>query len=499
MSALSEPLEATKPLEPLEPLEPFVKPVVLVSIPSGASAGNILRAGLIGRLLDAGEAVEVVIVSPLVKDAAFVREFEHRRVRFEDLPPHRPAGLEARLMALIKAGYLDSGATESVKIRREEAVRNKTFRWIRLRRLAAAVAAPSILRKRTRYELIDRMISHPWAGELFDRHRPALLVASNPGLIFAEVPLLRTAVQRGVRTIAVDPSWDNFTNKLLPVRHTDRLVVWNDIMKQQAVDLHGYRPEEVRACGPPHWDRYFQAGSTVSREAFFTRIGADPSRKLVTLTTTPPSLYSHHDHVIRVLMRAIETGQWRHPAQLLVRLHPRDDLERYAAFRGTPRLIIEKPFRATVRAGDGLAVDITAESQQHLADTLRHSDVIVTVASTIAIEASVFDTPVVDVSFDGETPSEFVRSARRYYRFTHYANITRQGAAPVAETPGQLIEHVGRYLSDPSLDREGRRRVVLDQCQYTDGRSSERVANAVVEELADVCGWSAPVPASAAS
>jgi hypothetical protein len=473
--------------------------VVLVSIPSGASAGNILRAGLIGRLLDVNANVEIVIVSPLVNDAAFVREFDRGRVRFENLPPHRPAGLEARLMAFIQAGYLDSGVTESVRIRREEAVRNGTLRWIRARRLVAGVVAPSILRKRTRYALVDRMISHPWAVDLFNRYQPALLVASNPGLILAEVPLLRTAVQRRVRTIAVDPSWDNFTNKLIPVRRTDRLVVWNNIMKQQAVDLHGYRPEEVRVAGPPHWDRYFQVGSTVSREAFFKRIGADPSRKLVTLTTTPPSLYAHHDRVIRILMHAIESGQWRAPTQLLVRLHPRDDLERYAALRGTPRLIIEKPFRATVEAGDGLAVDITAESQQHLADTLRYSDVIVTVASTIAIEASVFDTPVVDVSFDGETPCEFVRSARRYYRFTHYANITRQGAARVAETPDGLVEHVGRYLDDPSLDREGRHRVVLDQCQFTDGRSSERLARAVVEELADVCGWPAPVPAAAAS
>ena len=67
-----------------------------------------------------------------------------------------------------------------------------------------------------------------------------LLVGSSPGLIFSEVPLLRTAVRRRVRTIVVDPSWDNFTNKLIPVRRADRLVVWNDIMKQQAVELHGY-------------------------------------------------------------------------------------------------------------------------------------------------------------------------------------------------------------------------------------------------------------------
>jgi hypothetical protein len=479
---------------------PTTRPLVLVSVPHGGAAGNILRTGLVNRLLDAkggfggggggggNDACDVVLVSPLVKDDAFVREFSRPRVRFEDLPPHQPEGLEGRLMALVQASYIDSGVTESVKIRREEAIAKKSIRWIRAKRLIASIVAPSMVRAGTRYTVVDRAVSHPWADALFDRLRPSLLVTSSPGLIYSEVPLLRTAVRRGVRSMAVDPSWDNFTNKLLPVRRVDRLVVWNDLMKRQAIELHGYTEDQIRVAGTPQWDLYFRPGPAVSREAFCRRIGADPSRKLVTLTTTPRELYPHHDHVLRVLARAVREGAWGHDAQILVRLHPRDEVEPYAEFQGMPNVHIEKPFRATVKAGDGLAIDITAENQQHLADTMRHSDVVVNVASTIAIEAAIFDTPVVNIAFDGETTSVWTRSARRYYRFTHYVNITRHDAVRVAEDPAQLVEHIGRYLDDPSLDRAGRRRVVLEQCQFLDGRSAERVASFVADELADVCG-----------
>jgi hypothetical protein len=462
-------------------------PVVMVSVPSGVSAGNILRGGLVEKLLNARSDVHVVVVSPLVQDKTFVREFDRPHVTFERLPPHVPSGIEARLMALIQACYLESGVTASVKIRREEAISNGTIRWIRTKRQLARIVAPSMLRKETRYTVIDRVVEHPWAERLFDQHRPVLVVGSSPGLIFAEVPVLRTAARRGVRTIVVDPSWDNFTNKLVPVRRVDRLVVWNDIMKEQAVTLHGYRPEQIRTSGPPHWDRYFQTSPNGTRDAFFRQVGLDPARRLITITTTPAALYSHFDHVIRVLLRAIDGNCWGLDAQLLVRLHPRDDLERYDGFRGAPHIVIEKPFKATVRAGDGLNVDITEDNQRHLADTLRYSDVIVTVASTIGIEAAIFDTPVVDVSFDGEAPSEFVRSARRYYQFTHYANVLRHGGGRVAATPDQLIEYVGQYLADPSLNREARRHVVLDQCQFVDGRSSERIAQFVIAELDAVC------------
>jgi hypothetical protein len=42
---------------------------------------------------------------------------------------------------------------------------------------------------------------------------------------------------------------------------------------------------------------------------------------------------------------------------------------------------------------------------------------------------------------------------------------------------------VARYLADPSLDSAGRRQVVLDQCQFVDGRSAERVIQCILDEI----------------
>ena len=461
---------------------------MIVSVPHGGAAGNILRTGILSRVLDADRSLKVVLASPLVNDAGFVKEFTHPRITLEELPPHRPAGREARLLALMQAGYLESGITESVKIRRAEATAKGVVRWLPLKKAVAAVVAPSMLRPSTRYDLSDRLVTHPAAQRLFDRHQPALLVVSNPGLIFSEVPLLRTARQRGVRAIAIDPSWDNFTNKLIPVRRVDRLVVWNTIMKDQAVALHGYRPEDIRLAGTPQWDLYFQDNVLTSRDEFCRRIGADPSQKLVTLTTTPLELYAYYEQLIEQLVAARNNGRWPHAAQLLVRVHPRDAIERYAKFEGLPGVIVEKPFKQTVRSGDGMAVDVTADAQRHLANTMNHSDVVVQVVSTIAIEAAIFDTPVVNVSFDGPEAVPFVRSAKRYTQFTHWANIVANGAIRDAATPEQMIELVGRYLDHPELDRDGRRQVVLDQCQFLDGHAAERVAGFVADEVAAVTG-----------
>lgn len=462
-------------------------PRVLLSVPNGGSAGSVLRSGVLDHFLEVSPTAEVVLLSPLVRDAAFVREFARPRVVFHELPAHTPSPLEERLLGLMQAAYIGSKPTESVVIRGREAQADG-MRWLGTKQLIARTILPSLSRKETRYALSDRFVSHPVIEAIFDRYRPDLYVASNPGFIVPEIPVMRTAVRRRVRSMAVDPSWDNFTNKLLPARRVDRLLVWNELMKRQAIDIHGYTADQIRITGAPQWDLYFRGPARASRDAFFRRIGADPSRRLVTLTTTPQRIYTYHDRVLRALIDAMRSNAWRAPAQLLVRLHPRDELDKYASFQGTPDVIIEKPFRSTRRTPDGLDVDMSEESRRHLADTLSHSDIVINVASTISIEAAIYDTPIVNVAFDGEAPLDLIRSARRYYRFAHYANIIRQGAVKLAETPSQMIEQVGLYLADPALDREGRRRVVAEQCQFTDGRAAERIATCVAAELAEICG-----------
>jgi len=462
-------------------------PSVFVSVPHGTSAGNMLRAaGLLARVRESAPRATIVILSPMANDPAFVREFQSPGVVVVDEPPHRPAGLEARLFALVQASYLAAGQTESVRIRLAEARANGAIRWLRVKALIGRLLVEPFTRRGSRYAISDALVSHPEMERLFDQYRPSLVIAANPGLVFSELPLLRTARRRRVRTIAMDPSWDNFTNKLVPVRHVDRLFVWNTIMKAQAVELHGYAPDAIRVVGAPQFDVYFRGEPRSTRAAFFQRIGADPSRKLITLTTTPRALYSHHDHVLRLLLGAIERGEIAQPAQLLVRLHPRDEFDAYREFAGRPHLIIEKPFRETVHVADGLAIDVMPEHQRHLADTMCHTDVALNVASTITIEACIFDTPVVNIAFDDREDMPFVRSARRYYRFTHYVNVTDRGAVRVAWTPAEMIQGVNAYLANPALDAGGRRHVVLDQCQFTDGGAAARAAACVAEELSAI-------------
>ena len=452
---------------------------VLWSVPHGATAGNILRTGVLACVLDAVQDARVVILSPLAADPVFTQEFAHPRVTFEPLAAHVPAGLEGRLLACIQARFMDVCATDTMRIRGPKAFAHPP-RFLGVKRWIGRAIAPDA--PRDWYDVSDRLVRDAAAEASFARHRPAVVVAATPGLILSEIPLLRTARRRRVRSMAIDLSWDNLTNRFFPPRQVDRLVLWNRTMLDEARELHGYDVERIAVAGVPQFDSYF-ADARSTREAFCARVGLDPARRIITLATIPASKFGHHGFVVDRLLDAIESGTIGEPASVLVRLHPRDDAAPYERFAGRPHVVVEKPFRRTAtRSGDGMDIDFMRENTRHLADTLFHSDVVLNVASTIAIEAAIFDTPVINIGFDGQ-PGSNQALMDWHYGSTHFKKVLRSGAVRIAQSPAEMIDLVNRYLGDPAGDAAGRQRIVAEQCEFTDGRSAERVAAEIVREL----------------
>jgi hypothetical protein len=440
----------------------------------------MLRTGVLASVLDAVPDLRVVLLSPLSADPAFTREFAHPRVAFEVLPPHVLTGLEGRLFGVLQVRFLQVCKTDTLRIRGPKEFPGAT-RYRTTKRLLGRVLAPRGGRGRW-YDLVDRLVADPETERLFDRHQPTLVAAASPGLIFSEIPVLRTARRRSIPSVAVDLSWDNLTNKFFPARQLERLLVWNSGMRQEAATLHGYAPDRVTVTGAPQFDSYFR-GTWSSRADFCARTGLDPACRIITLATIPPSKFPHHAFVIDRLIAAMEAGAIREPADLLIRLHPRDDGRHYEQYAGRPHVVVEKPFRqTTTRSGDGMDIDFMSENTRHLADTLHHSDVVLNVASTMAIEAAIFDTPVINIGFDGQ-PGSNQALMEWHYGSTHFQKVVRSGAVRIAQSDGELVELINMYLAAPATDAEGRRRIVADQCEFTDGRAADRVAAAIVQEI----------------
>ncbi len=474
---------------------------LLLSVPSGHNAANLLQGAFVRTLLDGG--ARLVVLSPFAADPRFTERFASPRLTFEPLHPYAPRPLEQAVESILSEQFLLTSRLRAVRLQRDRARLMDDWNGrMTLGALKSIVSRLPIARRHW-FRVAAGLVDGRHYDALLRRHRPALVVTSTAGFLLAEVPLIYAAKRRGVPQAGVDLGWDNLSSKYHTIRPVDFLAVWNETMRVEAVRYHGLSPDRVCVAGAAQLDGYFGSERMASRSAFFSAIGGDASRRLITLATAPHAVYPGTPAIVRHLAAAVAADRLGTPAQLLVRVHPGDDHDVYRAFSRMPHVMVEKPFEQRDVAPDVPRFDAvmpSPEDRRHLAATLAHSDVVVNFASTTTIEACVVDTPVVNVGFDDVLDLPLALSIRRYYHYEHYRPVVETGAARIAGSMNDLVSAVRAYLAHPETDRGARREFVRRMYPFTDDGAGVRVARWVLE-LAETGGrrTARPVPSRLAA
>ena len=312
----------------------------------------------------------------------------------------------------------------------------------------------------------------PAFDTLVREHRPSLILVATPGFTEMDAEAILLARRAPIPTVAIDFSWDNLTSNCKHLRKTDHLICWTERMREQAIRIHGFPPERVSVSGIMRFDLYFRsAPGELSRDAFLRAKGLDPRAKTILITTVTRGNYQDEPTLVKNLIVERDRGAFPGHPNIFVRIHPKEDnFAEYAAFSKSKNVRVERGGHE-MQKNLGSRIELGSDDLVNLKDTLRHADVVVNYASTITLEACVFDKPVVNIGF----PPYYLNA----YSFTHYQPVVASGAVRVAKSYEELVSLVSTYLREPGRDREGRARAVREFIGYTDGESYERVVDAI--------------------
>ncbi len=275
-------------------------------------------------------------------------------------------------------------------------------------------------------------------------------------------------------------SWDNPTTKGPFPFHPDKVIVWNEILRDELINYHGVSAEDIQISGVPQADLYLNRDQFTPKSKFFSQLGLDPNRKLITYTTGTTGMVPQDKDIIEVLQRTIEENRYPFPCQLLVRMHPKDDITLYKHFENRTNFFLQIPGRQS-QTNDNW--NPTERDMYGLAELMCYSDVVINVASTITIDAAAFDTPIVNIGFDGDIERPFSESCRRFYDFNHYRHVVATQGAPVAYSEQEMTTLIAEYLKNPKKDTEKRELIRKTQYWKLDGNSGKRVAEMILGEL----------------
>jgi hypothetical protein len=297
------------------------------------------------------------------------------------------------------------------------------------------------------FHAIDRRLPPPAeVAEVFEREQPDLLLLT-PLLYFRshQVDHVRYARSRGIKSIVGIGSWDHLTTKGLIHEVPDRVLVWNEAQKQEAIDLHAVPGQRVVVTGSQAYDHWFDMGPSVDRDAFCARVGLDPARPILLYLCSSSFIAPYEAGFVRSWMAAIRASAdpWVRRAGLLVRPHPQN-AEQWQ------NVDLPSEFEnVSVWPKAGMN-PIGGAARHEYFDSMYHADAVVGVNTSGMIESGIIGRPVYAVQV-----AEFAATQDGTLHFQHLKNVD----GGLLNLAGTLDEHVAQLARIPVDGEAGRQKV----------------------------------------
>jgi hypothetical protein len=313
----------------------------------------------------------------------------------------------------------------------------------------------------------------PEVEALFERWRPDLLLVT-PLLYFGsrQVDYVRCARRRGIGSVLGVGSWDHLTTKGLIHELPDRIVVWNELQRGEAVELHGATADQVVVTGAQAYDHWFATQPATTREAFCAEVGVPAGRPYLLYLCSSPFIAPAEVDVVRRWAAAVRGSRDERvrTAGILIRPHPQNavqwadvDLASFGDIAIWPR------------AG---ANPIGAEARRGYYDSMFHSHAVVGVNTSALIESGIVGRLV----FSFRVPE----LAGTQEGTLHFRHLRRGGLLQLADRLDEHVAQLAASFDSPAADRERVRQFIemFVRPYGLDQPATPRVVQAIEDQAA---------------
>ncbi len=231
------------------------------------------------------------------------------------------------------------------------------------------------------------------------------------------------------------------------------MAVPNQALKD-AFTQAGYPPESVFVTGQPRLDRLINR--KFSKDRLRSDLGIARDKEIAVLATQPLKIFLS-DGDRKKLTSAVVNAMDSFPEeQLVIKLHPEEHISEY-------KQVLREINRDNVILCQ--TIDVY--------ELLNASNLVMTIASTVALEAMLFNKPVLCIDFTGRVPIHL---------------FTEDGAAIAVHQEADLVPAIHKALHDPQTIKEleqGRKKFIDKHIYKPDGLTSKRVAELIVRLIAE--------------
>jgi hypothetical protein len=204
------------------------------------------------------------------------------------------------------------------------------------------------------------------------------------------VEQLKAARALGIPVAAAIMSWDHLSSTALHHMAPDMTLVWNEVQKREALDMHGLRDESVVVTGAQCYDQWFERRPLRTREAFCRDVGLDPAQPFIlyvcsAMSPVPNPVEPEFVRDWVQTLRSSDDPRLR-AAGVLIRPHP-ERVKEWAgvSLQGIDHVVVQG------------STPIDAASKADYFDALFYSAAVVGLCTSAFLEAAIAGRPVLTV------------------------------------------------------------------------------------------------------
>lgn len=447
---------------------------IFITIFEGVESKNILRTPILTTLLKKSDLCLVLFTKSGERVEYHRKEFADPRISYEVVENPAVVGLDRFFMRL-RFLLLD---TETTDLRRKMVYdANRKFIMYYLNFMANWLLARKYFRKIIRY-LDFLLVKNKTYGRFFDIYKPDLLLCAN---LFdePEIHFLREAKKRRVKTIGLINSWDKATARSAIRLWPDKFIVFNDFVRDDLINYHDVNKKDIFVGGIPQYDQYYSFVPQ-ERSEFFKSIGISLDKKLIVYAAVG-GMFGDSDWImIDTLYNLKERGRFGENTEILVRFPPNDFFDEKELAKRPHLKYVYPGVRFSKKRG--IDWDMGFAELDHLSNTLFHMSLLIGYASSIGVDAAFFDRPVIVINYEVRKAS-MAKSPSLYNNMEHYKKAYESGGIRMVNSEEDLVLWINKYLDNPQIDRDGRRKLVETQGKFLDGKSGERIGSFILEQL----------------
>ena len=302
--------------------------------------------------------------------------------------------------------------------------------------------------------LVEQVIPSDPRREQFLRSRKPDIVVVTPLILLAsdQPEWVKSAKALDIPVGYPVFSWDNLTTKGIVHVQPDRVFVWNEIQKHEAIAHHGVPEDRIVITGASRFDAFFTMRPSSDRARYCEKHRLDPSRPILAYLCSSEFVAGREVEFIARWIEEIRREPALASCNVVVRPHPRS---------------LHQWRKVDVSAWERVALSVSRRlnADQSLYDTLYHSDAVVGLNTSAQLEAGILGKPVLTLLAPG-----FERGQQGTIHFKY------------------LLREEGGFV-ELARDFDEHRRHLVDA---VDGRYDPKPARRFLERFIRPTGWDQP-------